>query len=253
MEGANILDSFLILVICWFAGTKYEDITKDYGISPTTITDWFHKFMQVACYVLLSPEHPDCLPGDPHAKIGGTGTVVEADEAKFCKRKYNVGQMGAAQMRGWVLGAVERGSPYRMVFRPIFHGRRDSNTIADFILEYVEPGTSMNSDMHLAYLCLPRFGFPLKRINHKENYVDPNDPDNNTQSIEGEWKWARHELPLCGIKGNDVVYNLYFAKMIYRRLVKHHPTYVGKDPVKIFLKHLAAWYKAGQPDVAGDM
>ena len=41
------------------------------------------------------------------SKIGGPGTIVEVDEAKFGKRKYNRGRMVHGS---WVLGGIQRGS-----------------------------------------------------------------------------------------------------------------------------------------------
>ena len=40
-------------------------------------------------------------------KIGGPGKVVEIDEAKFGKRKYNRGRLIEGR---WVLGGIERGT-----------------------------------------------------------------------------------------------------------------------------------------------
>jgi hypothetical protein len=38
-------------------------------------------------------------------KIGGPGTIVEMDESKFGKRKYNRGRRVVGK---WVLGKIER-------------------------------------------------------------------------------------------------------------------------------------------------
>lgn len=40
-------------------------------------------------------------------KIGGPGIIVEIDEAKFGKRKYNRGRIIS---REWVFGGIERGT-----------------------------------------------------------------------------------------------------------------------------------------------
>ena len=44
---------------------------------------------------------------DMSSKIGGPGIVVEVDEAKFGKQKYNRGRMVPGS---WVLGGIQRGT-----------------------------------------------------------------------------------------------------------------------------------------------
>ena len=54
-----------------------------------------------------------------HAAIGGEGIIVEIDESKFEKRKFNRGH----RVEGvWVVGGVER-SPDRLMFAVSFQDR----------------------------------------------------------------------------------------------------------------------------------
>ena len=61
-------------------------------------------------------------------KIGGVGKVVEIDESKFGKRKYNRGRRRGGQ---WVWGGVERGSDE--VFMQIAPSR-DAETLLPVII-----------------------------------------------------------------------------------------------------------------------
>ena len=51
------------------------------GVSENTISDW---------RILLHTRVADWLVGNP-STVGGPGIIVELDEAKFGKRKYNKG------------------------------------------------------------------------------------------------------------------------------------------------------------------
>ncbi|KAL5499331.1 hypothetical protein EMCRGX_G010543 [Ephydatia muelleri] len=73
-------------------------------------------------------------------KIGGVGKVVEIDESKFGKRKYNRGRRREGQ---WVLGGVERGSDE--VFMQIVPSR-DAATLFPVIIANVKPGTEIHTD-----------------------------------------------------------------------------------------------------------
>jgi hypothetical protein len=267
LENRNIQDIFLALVVEWLSGREgNERLADEYGCSHNTPTDVFDMFRQVAAWVLLGPLHPECRPGEPHFKMGGPGTYVEMDEAKFAKAKYGRGRRGAAHRKGWVLGAVlrkKRGAKRTRglcIFRPIFHGRRDKRTVLRFIRKYVRRGTHIMTDEARCYSGLRRRGYRHSTVNHSLGewvVYGWNNPHRrvhraiHTQTIEGTWKWARAKaIPVCGIKGKDVRYNRRLAELCYMRLLKNHPKWKRKDPVKLFLKHLAAWHKAGQPDRA---
>ena len=70
-------------------------------------------------------------------------TVVEVDEAKFGKRKYNRGRMREGHS---VIGGVERGTA--KVFMEVVPSR-DAATLLPIIINHVLPGT----EIHTAFLC----------------------------------------------------------------------------------------------------
>ena len=59
------------------------DAAKETGVSVRVTIDWFNFFRDVCAQYFL--DHP--------STIRGSGTVVEIDESKFGKRKYNRGRM----------------------------------------------------------------------------------------------------------------------------------------------------------------
>ena len=70
------------------------------NLSETTVCDYYNFFREVCLDVLDSKK---CEFG----VIGGPGTIVEIDESKFGKRKYNRGK----HVDGvWVFGGIERGN-----------------------------------------------------------------------------------------------------------------------------------------------
>lgn len=66
------------------------------GISPSTYVDWCNFIREVCVHY--------CLCNSPK-KIGGPGSIVEIDEAKIGKRKYNRGRAIECQ---WIFGGTDR-------------------------------------------------------------------------------------------------------------------------------------------------
>ncbi|GBO29800.1 hypothetical protein AVEN_188022-1 [Araneus ventricosus] len=74
------------------------------NVSEPTVVDW-KSFCQEVCV--------DRLVKDSKVKLGGVGMVVDIDESKFGKRKYNRGKRVDGK---WVFGGVERGSKRSFFF-----------------------------------------------------------------------------------------------------------------------------------------
>ena len=80
-------------------------------------------------------------------KIGGLGTVVEIDESKFGKRKYNRGRMVEGT---WVLGGIQRETNHCFL-TPCPANRRNEATLLPIIQQFVLPGTTIITDGWKAY------------------------------------------------------------------------------------------------------
>ena len=161
-------------------------------------------------------------------KIGGEGTVVEIDESKFGKRKYNVDRVIEGQ---WVFGGFCRDT--RSCFMvPV--EKRDSDTLLRIIQEKIHPGTKIISDCWRAYNCLSERGYEHLTVNHSINFVDPNNLA-HTNNVERLWREAKSKVPLYGRRKKH--FAGYLARSLF--MMAH------SDPNKrfhTFLQEVAALY-----------
>jgi transposase-like protein len=105
---------------------------------------------------------------DKHSeKLGGPGHIVEIDEAKLGRRKYNRGRLVKGQ---WIFGGYERESKKIFVV-PVED--RTTDTLLGCIKEWIVPGTTIVSDCWKSYDCLKHEGFQHLTVNHSYNFVDP--------------------------------------------------------------------------------
>lgn len=124
------------------------------------------------------------------------GVIVEIDESKFGKRKYNRGHRvdGA-----WVFGGRERDDGRKCFFEVV--AKRDKDTLLEIIKRKILPGTLIISDCWKAYDCLEKEGYRHMTVNHSKNFKDP-ETGAHTNSIEGTWQKIKHgvHFPQFGIK-----------------------------------------------------
>ena len=153
---------------------------SELGVSKPTINDWCSFGREVCVNWVFSR----CK------KIGGEGKVVEIDESKFGKRKYNVGRVVEGQ---WVFGGICRDTRH---FFMVPVPDRTSDTLLAIIKEYIEPGTII-SDCWKAYDCLGSEGYTHLKVNHKLNFVDPK-TGAHTNRIERHWRDAKNLVPKYG-------------------------------------------------------
>jgi transposase-like protein len=120
-------------------------------------------------------------------KIRGPNKIVEIDESKFGRRKYNRGHPVGGQ---WVFGGVERDSG-RTFFVPV--PDRSAETLVAIIRDWIEPGTTVISDCWGAYYHLEEEDYTNLTVNHTIGFVDP-ETGAHTNTTECQWRHLKASL-----------------------------------------------------------
>ncbi|CAF1096510.1 unnamed protein product [Brachionus calyciflorus] len=113
---------------------------------------------------------------DRDGKIGGPGHVVEIDESKVGKRKYNVGRIIEGS---WILGMIDLGTNENpnaegeFILEICPGNSRDGETLLALINKHVAKGSTIITDCWKSYNGLENDGFEHLRVNHNYNFVDP--------------------------------------------------------------------------------
>ncbi|XP_049302839.1 uncharacterized protein LOC125775847 isoform X2 [Bactrocera dorsalis] len=147
-------------------------------LSSGTISDWYSYCREAV--VIFQLDHQEVK-----GKIGGPGKVVQIDESKFEKRKYNKGRRVEGH---WVLGMIEDGSEdLRLEVCP--DNVRSAEVLIPLIRKHVHEGTTIRTDFWRAYECLPEYGYIHEKVNHS----DPGNPliaedGTRSQRIESHWR-----------------------------------------------------------------
>ncbi|XP_049302073.1 uncharacterized protein LOC125775469 [Bactrocera dorsalis] len=147
-------------------------------LSTATICDWYSYCREAV--VLYQIDHEEAV-----GKIGGPGKVVQIDESKFGKRKYNKGRRVEGH---WVLGMVEDGSEdLKLTVCP--ENVRSAEVLIPIIKKHVAEGSIICTDYWRAYNCLSDHGYEHRRVNQS----DPENPfvapdGTHTQRIESQWR-----------------------------------------------------------------
>ena len=160
----------LFLSYLWLAKIGTSAAMTMSGFSPNTVVSYYKQFREAMENTL---ELDDTF-------IGGEGTIVQIDECKMGKRKYN---RGHAVKGAWILWGVGD-SPEKKVFL-LEVPNRNSETLTQLIRKHVRPGSIVITDCWKGYNRLKDF-YDHFSVNHSENYVDPN-TGATTNNIEGVW------------------------------------------------------------------
>ncbi|KAG0421309.1 hypothetical protein DMUE_6300, partial [Dictyocoela muelleri] len=113
-------------------------------------------------------------------KIGGENVIVEIDESKFGKRKYNRGH----RVEGtWVVGGVERSSERRIFLKCV--KTRNEKTLTKLLLRKVCKESILYTDLWRGYNKLKEH-YDHKTVNHSKEFVDKI-TGVHTNTIEGTW------------------------------------------------------------------
>lgn len=205
------LNKLLHLAYMFFAKTKRDTVLCLGIISKNPLSNYYHYLQEVMEQDLLN---------NP-MMVGGSGVIVEIDECKLGKRKYNRGH----RVEGaWVVGGVERkayqdangNECYRT--GQAFMQRvttRDANTLKDVITRHVLPGSIIYTDCWRGYNSLEGL-FEHFTVNHSENFVNP-ETGVHTNLIEGTWNGLRYSV--CGRRRtvNNGLVDLALSEWLWRR------------------------------------
>lgn len=128
--------SKLIIYYLTIGPPHQEFIEQQLNLSPHTVVTWIAKIREAMfhwCYTQQSQQ------------IGGPGTTVEIDEAKFGHSKYERGRRIEGQ---WIFGGFERVT--RQIFLEPVKDRKQT-TLFEVIHRRIRPGTTIISDCWRAY------------------------------------------------------------------------------------------------------
>lgn len=154
----------------WLNRCAQTQATNESGCSPNTVTTFFSHFRSLAATTLL----------DEDTRIGGPGVIVQIDETKLGKRKYNRGH----RVEGvWILVGVELTEARRVFLRRVQN--RTAATLEAIIRDHVAPGSIVQTDMWRGYLGLEaNLGLVHQTVNHSICFADPV-TGVNTNTVEG--------------------------------------------------------------------
>lgn len=195
-------------------------------VSENTVCDWYQYCRETCVSQQIRLE-------ESTGQIGGEGIIVQIDESKFDKRKYNVGRRVEGH---WVLGMIADGSEdLRLELCPDNH--RSADDLIPIIQKHVAPGSIIHTDAWKAYGTLGQHGYTHRVVNHS----DPDSPwvtedGVHTQRIESQWRVVKqffggHRIPKDQFADHVVAYQWY------RRTRYHH-----LDPFEELLKAVKLEY-----------
>ena len=163
------LNEVLHFLWLFVIGTNNKAVTSHFNWSTKTTTDWMRFAQQLVGEMVLYTDNA----------IGGPGVIVEIDESKFGKRKYNTGH----HVEGvWVFGGVEQTVARRCFLVKV--PDRTRATLFHYIRNLILPGTIIRSDGWSSYLT----------VNHSETFIDPV-TGVHTNGIEGTWNGVKQLVP----------------------------------------------------------
>jgi len=172
------------------------------GWHEDTAAHWYRFFRQMCSQMIDNKANGEgiLLGGKDD---DGVPIVVEIDESKFARRKYNRGR----RVKGsWVIGMVERTVKRRCVM--IVVEKRDATVCTGLIRQYIRPGGVIHSDSWGGYNPIPKMGmdYTHRKLNHSKEYVKihPDGYKSHTQTIEGTWGAQKKSIPVSKRNGADL-------------------------------------------------
>ena len=188
------------LTYYWVEAYPQRIVLHEMRISSHTLVDWYNFSREVCTNIIMESEK----------KIGGIGKIVEIDESKFGKRKYNKGKRVDGQ---WVFGGVCRETKECFLYTV---EDRSKETLLALIKEKIEPGTTIHSDCWKSYNCLDDEGYHHLSVNHSITFKNSANGC-HTNTIEGLWAQVKSKLPERNRQ--KILFDSYLSEYMYRHQI----------------------------------
>lgn len=187
-SGSHLsLKQIILIIYCWSHDMPQTLIKHEASVdSDTTAVDWCN-FLREECEVWIN-NNPDVIGGMDE---NGQPIIVEIDESKYFHRKYHRGQWREGH---WVFGGVERDSGKCFMLEV---PDRTAGTLEPLIVQHILPGSHIMSDGWASYANIANIqnGIYIHSVVvHDRHFVDPDDPDVHTQTVENMWMRAKRKL-----------------------------------------------------------
>jgi len=148
-------------------------------------------------------------------ELGAANQIIEIDESKFGKRKYNKGH----KVDGvWILGMVEKTGLKRIKLIQVEN--RNMPTLTNIITSSVNNDSIIYTDGWKGYNSLKNNFADHKSVNHSLHYKDPA-TGVHTNTIEGCWAGIKMHVPNRGRTKDKI--NLYLVRYMLTKNEKEHP------------------------------
>jgi len=170
------LEKLIRFVYEWAEETKQKKICRELGICKKTAVSLSDRLRHIVY------SHVQVVNSSNF--IGGEGKVVEIDETVVARRKYNVGRRVKEQ---WLFGGIVRGTLGGPIecFAELVNDRT-AKTLEEVVKARVHPDSFICKDGWRGYVRLGDL-FKVGTVNHSKNFVNPEDRNVHTQSIESMW------------------------------------------------------------------
>lgn len=192
----------LKIVFMWCKNTKIKNICEILGISKKVVRS-----------VLKNLENLlEKMKKYYKTKIGGNKMIVEVDESKFGKRKFNKGH----HVDGvWIIGGVERSENKKINLEII--KKRNTENIDLFFKNNINIDSIVLTDCWRGYNNVQKNGYQHNTVNHSKFFKDPQTLI-HTNTIEGNWNGIKQQVPpRCRtIKKIQMYLNLVMLKRNYK-------------------------------------
>lgn len=217
------INQILEIGYLWLLQTPTMGIITATGLSSKTVSLWLKKFRDLIKRDLIYNLTPE------EFKIGGEGIIVEIDESKFGKRKYN---QGHAVEGVWVVGGIER-LPHGGENANNNHNNnnqnnipkafaisvpnRDAATLLDVILNNVNRGSCIITDCWRGYRYedLLAADFDHWTVNHSINFVDPITLA-HTNTVESLWSSLKTKVNKR-VRTSNLIDDYLYSYIWYKR------------------------------------